>query len=203
MAITKNKMVSLTYDLRIEGAEGELIEQTTAENPLNFVYGAGLMLPKFEDLIEGQEQGSSFDIHIPSEDAYGPIDENAIVDLPKHLFLVEGKFDDEIISVGNTVPMMSASGQRMNGLVLEITDENVKMDFNHPLAGEDLFFKGDVLEVRDATDEEIAALVGGGGCGCGSGGCGSDEEGSCGCGSNDESCSTESANAGGGCGCGC
>ncbi len=194
MAITKNKMVSLTYDLRIEGANGELIEQATAEKPLNFVYGAGLMMPKFEALLEGMEQGNDFNINLSSDEAYGPIDENAIVDLPKHLFLVEGKFDDEIINVGNTVPMMSASGQRMNGLVLEITDENVKMDFNHPLAGEDLFFKGKVMGVREATDEEIAATVQGG-CGCGSGGSCSD--GGCGC--EDESCATESA---GGCGCG-
>ena len=197
MAITKNKMVSLTYDLRIEGANGELIEQATAEKPLNFVYGAGLMMPKFEALLEGLEQGNDFNINLSCDEAYGQIDENAIVDLPKHLFLVEGKFDDEIIKVGNTVPMMSASGQRMNGLVLEITDENVKMDFNHPLAGEDLFFKGKVLEVREATDEEIAATVQGG-CGCGSGG--SCNDGGCGC--EDESCATESASAGG-CGCGC
>ncbi len=193
-------MVSLTYDLRIEGANGELIEQATAEKPLNFVYGAGLMLPKFEDLLQGLEQGKDFNINLSCEDAYGQADENAVVDLPKNLFLVEGKFDEEIIKVGNTVPMMSASGQRMNGLVLEITDEHVKMDFNHPLAGEDLFFSGKVLEVRDATDEEIAATVQGSGCGCGSGGCESDS-GGCGC-EEGESCETEKAN-GGSCGCGC
>ncbi|MHA7109528.1 FKBP-type peptidyl-prolyl cis-trans isomerase [Sunxiuqinia elliptica] len=191
MAITKNKMVSLTYDLKIEGANGELIEQATAEKPLTFVYGAGLMLPKFEALIEGLEQGNDFNINLPCEDAYGQVDENAIVDLPKHLFMVEGKFDEEIIKVGNIVPMMSAGGQRMNGLVLEITEEHVKMDFNHPLAGEDLFFSGKVLEVRDATDEEIAATLQSG-CGCDSGGCGCEET----------SCETEGAN-GGGCGCGC
>ncbi|MGQ8335424.1 FKBP-type peptidyl-prolyl cis-trans isomerase [Sunxiuqinia sp. A32] len=192
MAITKNKMVSLTYDLRIDGKEGELIEQATAEKPLKFVYGAGIMLPKFESLIEGLEQGKSFEINLSSQDAYGEVDENAIIDLPKHLFLIDGKFDDDIVKVGNSVPMMSTSGQRMNGLVLEINDEHVKMDFNHPLAGEDLFFQGDVLEVRDATDEEIAATVQGS-CGCG-GSCDCDDEGC-----SDEKCSTE----GQGCGCGC
>ncbi|WP_163711993.1 FKBP-type peptidyl-prolyl cis-trans isomerase [Mangrovibacterium lignilyticum] len=200
MAISKNKMVSLTYDLRIGGAEGEMIEQATAERPLNFIYGAGTMLPKFEALLEGLEQGKSFEINLNSADAYGEVDENAIVDLPKSIFIMEGKFDDEMIKVGNTVPMMSTSGQRMNGLVLEVTEETVKMDFNHPLAGEDLHFKGDILEVREATDEEIAASVQGGcgsGCGCGDG------ESSCGdggCGCEDESCSTESTQ--GGCGCG-
>ena len=91
----------------------------------------------------------------------------------------------------NTVPMMSSNGQRMNGLVLEVTDEIVKMDFNHPLAGEDLFFSGKVIEVREASDEEVAQILsgGGGGCGCGShddgcssGSCGTDSHGGCGCG---------------------
>jgi FKBP-type peptidyl-prolyl cis-trans isomerase SlyD len=203
MAITKNKMVSLTYDLRIEGMDGELIEQATVEKPLTFIYGTGMMLPKFESLLEGLEEGKSFEINLSCDEAYGKLDENAIVDLPKHIFIIDGNFDEDIIKVGNTVPMMSTSGQRMNGLVLEITDDTVKMDFNHPLAGEDLFFKGEILEVRDASDEEIAATMGG--CGCG-GGCScqdrGDEEGeSCGCES--EACGCEShSHAGSGCGCG-
>lgn len=189
MEISKNMMVSLTYDLRLDGTEGEVIEQATAEQPLSFIFGAGLMLPKFEDMLAGKKQGDDFQIFLTSTDAYGPEDENAIVDLPKHIFFVDGEFDDEIIQIGNSVPMMSSNGQRMNGLVLEISDDTVKMDFNHPLAGEDLFFSGNVLEVRQATDEEIAALFSGGGCGCGDNGC---DDGSCGTGS-----------SGGGCGCGC
>lgn len=191
MEISKNMMVSLTYDLRLDGIDGEIIEQATSEKPLSFVFGAGAMLPKFEALLEGKKQGEKFEISLECKDAYGEEDENAVVDLPKHIFIVDGEFDDEIIKLGNTVPMMSSNGQRMNGIVVEITDDNVKMDFNHPLAGEDLFFNGDIMEVREASDEEIAALVSGG-CGCGEGGCG---DGSC----DDGSCSSE----GGGCGCGC
>ena len=151
--------------------------------------------------MEGFEVGNPFEISLQDVDAYGELDENAIVDLPKHLFFIDGEFDEEIVSVGATVPMMSTSGQRLNGLVLEITDDIVKMDFNHPLAGENLFFKGQITEVREATDDELAALVSGG-CGCGSGGCGS---GSCGCddeeGCAEGACSTEGKQ--GGCGCGC
>jgi FKBP-type peptidyl-prolyl cis-trans isomerase SlyD len=194
MKIGKNKMVSLTYDLHYDDSEGELIEQATIEKPLSFVFGAGAMLPKFESGLEGLEVGHPFEISLQDVDAYGELDENAIVDLPKHIFFIDGEFDEEIVSVGNTVPMMSTSGQRLNGLVLEITDDIVKMDFNHPLAGENLFFKGQITEVREASDEEIAALLSGG-CGCGSGGCGCDDEGC-----SDGSCSTESK---GGCGCGC
>ncbi len=190
-------MVSLTYDLRVDGAEGELVEQATAGKPLRFVYGAGIMLPKFEALLEGLEEGKSFEINLACNDAYGDVDENAIVDLPKHIFIIDGNFDEEIVKVGNTVPMMSTNGQRMNGLVLEVTDDVVRMDFNHPLAGEDLFFSGEILEVRDATDEEISATMQSG-CSCGGGcGCGDHEDGeTCGCGS-------EGHSHGSGCGCGC
>ncbi len=192
MKIGKNKMVSLTYDLHYDNAEGELIEQATIEKPLSFVFGAGLMLPKFEASLENLEAGNPFQISLQDVDAYGELDENAIVDLPKHIFFIDGEFDDEIVQIGNTVPMMSTSGQRLNGLVLEITDDTVKMDFNHPLAGEDLFFKGEIVEVREATDDELAALVSGG-CGCGSGSCGCGDEEECA----DGSCSS------GSCGCGC
>jgi len=198
MKIGKNKMVSLTYDLHYDDLEGEMIEQATSEKPLSFVFGTGLMLPKFEEQLENLEAGSPFEISLQDVDAYGEEDENAIVDLPKHIFFIEGEFDEEMIAVGNSVPMMSTSGQRLNGLVLEITDDTVKMDFNHPLAGENLFFKGEILEVREATDEEIAATLGGG-CGCGSG-CGCDDEG-CGDGCGEAGCDSEGKQ--GGCGCGC
>jgi FKBP-type peptidyl-prolyl cis-trans isomerase SlyD len=193
MEITTNKMVTVTYDLRIDDSEGELIEQATKENPLQFLYGAGMMLPKFESNLSGKKEGEIFQITLSKKDAYGEINNDAVVELPKNVFLVDGIFDDELIKIGNSVPMMSSNGQRLNGLVLEISDEAVKMDFNHPLAGEDLFFSGSVLEVRDASQEEIDRILNPG-CGCGGGSCGSDDCGDGSCGSDDSSC---------GCGCGC
>ena len=198
MEISKNTMVTLTYDLRVDDSNGEMVEQATQENPLQFLYGVGMMLPKFEANLLGVKQGDSFEVKLEKADAYGEVNPDALVDLPKHVFEVDGKVDYELIKVGNTVPMMSSNGQRLNGVVLELTDDVVKMDFNHPLAGEDLFFKGSVLEVREASEEEIAQILNGsGGCGCGSGGCGSDD-GGC----NDGSCSSDDS-SGGGCGCGC
>lgn len=191
LEISKHAMVTLTYDLRIDDEQGEVIEQTTDERPLQFLFGAGTMLPKFESHLAGLKQGEPFEIRLSKNDAYGDINKDAIVDLPKNVFMVDGKFDDELIAVGNTVPMMSSNGQRLNGLVLEINQENIKMDFNHPLAGEDLFFAGKVLEVREASDEELAQILSGGGCGCDSGGCGDD-----GCGDDHHNHSH------GGCGCG-
>jgi len=192
MEIVRNTMVTLTYDLRIDDQEGEMIEQATAERPLQFLYGAGMMLPKFESQLAGLKQGESFEIRLAKNDAYGEVNEDAIVDLPRTVFMVDGRFDDELVAVGNTVPMMSGSGQRLNGLVLEVDDDSVRMDFNHPLAGEDLWFKGEVLEVRQASDEEIAQILSGS-CGCGSGSCGS---GGCG---DDSCCSDDDSD----CGCSC
>ncbi len=188
LEISKNSMVTLTYDLRIDDENGELIEQATQEQPLQFLYGAGVMLPKFESHLSGLKEGEPFTIKLSKNDAYGELNEDAVVELPKQVFLVDGSFDDELIKVGNTVPMMSSNGQRLNGLVLEINDDTVKMDFNHPLAGEDLHFAGTILGVRQPSDEELAEMLSGGGCGCGSGGC------------SDDSCGSDS---GGGCGCGC
>ncbi len=194
--IGKYKMVTLTYDLRIDDENGEMIEQATVENPLEFLYGAGMMLPKFETHLAGLQKDDPFQIKLDSKDAYGEVNNDAIVELPKSVFLVNGEFDSELIQVGNTVPMMSSNGQRLNGMVLEITDEIINMDFNHPLAGEDLYFTGKVMEVREASDAEVAGILsgGGGGCGCGS----HDHDHGDGCSSG--SCGTE---GGGGCGCGC
>ncbi len=198
LEIGKYAMVTLTYDLRVDDENGEVVEQATETQPLEFLYGAGAMLPKFESQLAGLREGEPFTIKLSKNDAYGEVNEEAVVELPKHVFLVNGKFDEELITVGNTVPMMSSNGQRLNGLVMEVNDEVVTMDFNHPLAGEDLFFAGKVMAVREASDEEVAQILSGsgGGCGCGSGGgCGS------GCG-DEESCGT-GEHSHGGCGCGC
>ena len=113
------------------------------------------------------------------------------MELPKHIFEIDGKFDSEHIKEGETVPMMSSDGNRMNGSVLEVKDDIVVMDFNHPLAGEMLHFSGEVIDVHDPTEEEITELnrLMSGGCG-GCCDCGDD---ACGCG--DDAC-------GGGCHCG-
>lgn len=193
MEITKNRMVTITYDLRIDDSEGELIEQTTLERPLQFLYGAGMMLPKFEFHLTGLKEGEPFEMTLQKKDAYGEVNEDAVVELPKSVFLINGKFDDELIYEGNMVPMMSSNGQRLNGFVLGVNDDTVRMDFNHPLAGEDLYFSGKILNVREASDEEINRILNTG-CGCGSG--------SCGPGCSDDSCYSDS-DAGCGCGCGC
>lgn len=195
MKISDNKFVSLTYDLKVgeSGEELELMESATTENPLEFIYGTNSMIDAFEKNLYNMEAGESFSFVITPDLAYGDYEDDRVVELPKNIFEVDGKFDDNVIFEGNTIPMMDANGNRLNGSVLEVKDDVIKMDFNHPLAGETLNFAGKIISVREASPEEIAALLAPqeGGCGCGGCDCGDGEEGSC------------STDGEGGCGCGC
>jgi FKBP-type peptidyl-prolyl cis-trans isomerase SlyD len=188
MNITNNKMVTLSYTLKADDQEGELIEQTTENTPLKFVFGLGAMLPMFESNLDGMKEGDNFEMKLAAKDAYGEIDENAIVELAKDIFLIDGIFDEERFKIGSQIPMQTSNGQQLNGIVIKLDEENLTMDFNHPLAGTDLHFTGNIIEVRDATEEELAPSMG---CGCGSDGCGDN-----GCSSDSESCGCDS-----GCGC--
>ena len=205
MKITANKSVSAEYELYVDGekeGELELMEKATVEQPLNFVFGVGMMLPKFEENLFGMQAGEKFDFVINNEDAYGEYDDENVLDLDRAIFEIDGKLDEEVIFEGNVVPLMDNEGNRINAQVVTISDTHVKVDLNHPLAGENLHFKGSVIEVREATEKELAALMGGG-CGCDSGSCGS-EGGSCGssdCGCDEKGELVDSCGCGSGCGC--
>jgi len=200
MKITANKSVSAEYELYVDGeteGELELMEKATPEQPLSFIYGVGMMLPKFEENIFGMSTGDKFDFIIEIDDAYGQYEDENVIDLDRSVFEIDGKLDQEMIFEGNVVPLMDSEGHRLNAQIVTITDTHVKVDLNHPLAGENLHFKGSILEVREATEKELAALSGGG---CGSGcGCGSGEGGGCG----DGGCGTGEEDEMGGCGSGC
>ena len=198
MRISKNKFVSATYDLYVgEGDDRELMESATEEQPLQFIFGMGTMLPAFEEEIKELETGSKFEFTLTAENAYGERIEENVAELPKSIFEVNGKFDDEYIVEGITLPMMDSNGNRMNGSVYEVKEDVVVMDFNHPLAGETLHFTGKIIDVHEPTAEEIAAVnqaMGIGGCGCGC-----DDQGCSGCGE-DNDCGG-SHNHGNDCGC--
>lgn len=188
MNIEKNAFVVLTYELRTDNENGQLIEKVDKATPLKFVFGSGRMLDSFEENINGLTTGDSFKFKIDCNNAYGEVNKDAIVELPKNIFVVEGQLREDLLVIGKHVPMMGANGQHLIGIVLNVTNDIVTMDFNHPLAGEDLFFSGEILEVREATADELIGPSCGGGCGgscggsCGSG-CGSNcDEGNCGCG---------------------
>ncbi len=195
METIENKYIALAYKLySIEDGEKDFIEEAPAENPYQFISGLGMTLEAFEAEIKDLKKGDHFDFTIKAEDAHGEYDDENIIDLPKEIFIVEGKFDNEHIVEGAVIPLMTSEGQRVNGSVVEIKDDVVVMDMNHPMAGCDLNFVGEIVESRPATNEEladVARVMSGGGCGCGCGcdscgdGCGDgcdDNDHGCGCG---------------------
>ena len=164
MKLEKDKVVSLVYSLHEGARDGREIETVNESAPLTFIYGAGRLLPQFEANLTGLETGSDFEFGLKATDAYGEKREEMIVSLPRNIFEVEGKLNTDVCFIGNSVPMMDAHGNRMIGTVTGIEESFVSMDFNHPLAGVDLWFVGKVVDVRDATIEELDALNDTGGC---------------------------------------
>ncbi|HSZ26076.1 MAG TPA: FKBP-type peptidyl-prolyl cis-trans isomerase [Cytophagaceae bacterium] len=157
MHIKKDTVVTLSYELHTDNVEGKRVHVETAgpDQPLVFLFGTGSMIPKFEEELENLKKGDGFEFDIVAEEAYGAFDESAIVKLPADVFKVEGKFEKEKFHLGMVLPMKDQHGNMLQGKILEITDEGIELDFNHPMAGQDLFFKGTILEVREATKEEL------------------------------------------------
>ena len=193
MKITENAVVEFCYELEVEG---QVVDKTTKEKPLDYIHGTGSLLPKLEAHIEGMQAGDRFDITLAPADGYGEVDPQRIIDLPKAAFEVNGEVREDLLVPGNTIPMMNSMGGVIPGVVIEVTEDSVKMDLNHQMAGKTLHFIGEILTVREATEKELTEGLHGeyvhtcgcGGChghdgGCGSdcGGCG-DHDGDCGCG---------------------
>jgi FKBP-type peptidyl-prolyl cis-trans isomerase SlyD len=156
MAVGENKVVSMTYTLREESATGQMIQKVTEDRPFVYLFGIGGLLPSFKANLEGLNAGDDFSFVLKKDEAYGlPSDEN-IIRLDKKVFEIDGVFDEDAIKVGEIIPMEDEQGYPLSGKILEVDDTNVLVDFNHPLAGLDLHFEGRILDVRDATREELA-----------------------------------------------
>ena len=190
MKIGQNKVVEFCYELEVDG---QVVDHTTKERPLDYIHGTGSLLPKLEEHIEGMEPGAVFDVTLSPAEGYGEIDPQRIIDLPKAAFEVNGEIREDLLVPGNTIPMMNSMGGVIPGVVLEVTADSVKMDLNHQMAGKTLHFKGEVLSVREATEKELTEGLHGEyvhSCGCGGchghdGDCGGCEGGQCG---NGEGC---------------
>lgn len=202
MKIGINKVVEFTYELEVDGS---VVDRTTKERPLDYIHGTGSLLPKLEEHIEGMEAGATFDVTLEPADAYGEVEPEKIIDLPKSAFEVNGEVRDDLLVPGNTIPMLNRAGAVIPGVVLEVTPETVKMDLNHQMAGKTLHFTGEIVSVREAREKELTEGLHGeyvhkcGGChdgGCHGGDCGG-HDGGCGCHDHEEGgCCGE-----GGCGC--
>ncbi|WP_164108920.1 MULTISPECIES: peptidylprolyl isomerase [Sphingobacterium] len=153
MAIENNNVVTLNYILHTieENGEKTFVEQTTTENPLTFLYGVGMMLPKFEENIAGLQIGDKSSFELDAEDAYGERDDKAMAQLPADMFNETG-----LPPVGEVLPLQDNQGNQFRAVVVEVSPEVVVADLNHPMAGKKLNFDIEVLAVRPATEEELS-----------------------------------------------
>ncbi len=202
MTINQNKYASISYSLKVDNADGELIETIDADKPLEFIFGIGNLLPAFEENLDGLAVDDKFAFTIPSGASYGEYNDNKVVELKTEMFAHNGVTPDGLLNIGNQVPMQDSRGNRMTGTVKEVKGDTVIMDFNHPLAGKTLFFEGAVVSVREATYDELNPPAHSCGCGSGDGSCSSEgDDHECGC--EDDSCDSKGSGQGNGGGCGC
>ncbi len=153
MQIEKNKVVSLTYTLTLQN--GEVVDTATEETPFVFIHGIGQTLPHFDKNLDSLKAGDNFEFMITAENAYGVSNQEYVVSIPRDVFSGPNVPAD-ILQIGRMVPMQDQNGHPMNGMILSFNDQTVEIDFNHPLADEDLNFKGSIISVREASPEEIS-----------------------------------------------
>ena len=182
-----NKYIRVSYTLyAIENGEKEEIEVAPKENPWMFVSGLGVALDSFEAKVTPLQAGEKFDFCLTAEESYGEYHADFVQEVPRSIFEIDGQLNTKYIYEGAVVPLQNAEGQRFNGLIQHIGEKHVIVDLNHPLAGKELNFVGEIIENREATNAEIQGMLKvltgegcGGGCGSCGGGCGGNCEGGC------------------------
>lgn len=156
MIVSEDKAVVVNYYLTASknNQPEELIEETSKDHPFAFLFGYGNVLPDFEAALNGKKAGDKFDFHIGAKNGYGEFEKEYVIKIDRKAFEIDGAFDSERVQEGRELEMRDADGNPLLGKVVTISETHVEMDFNHPLAGYDLHFIGEILDVREATDEE-------------------------------------------------
>jgi len=136
--VAAGKTVKLNYTL---SADGEVVDTTKDKDPLEYVHGEGTLLPALEQELDGMKKGDHRDVTLPADKGFGKIYEEAVLEVPKDK-LPEGE-----IAVGTVLATQGPNGNPLRGIIKEIKDQSVVLDFNHPLAGKTLKFEIDVVEI--------------------------------------------------------
>lgn len=156
MTVSDRKVITLSYVVQENDEEGVVLESMDANYPFKFLFGKGELLPAFEHHLQGLKEGESFSFTLTPEEAYGPHEAGNMVDVPMDVFKVGGILQEDLLEAGKYVNLTDDQGHSHNGKVVEWDQNHVKVDFNHAMAGKSLFFRGVVLNIREATTEELA-----------------------------------------------
>ncbi len=167
MKISKNTVAIVSYKIIINDKNGKLIENVDEQNPKQLIFGNNSIIPGLETNMAGLEVDDNFEFTLKPEQAFDIYRNELLILIPKTVFEVDGVLKEDVLFVGNEISMLDNAGNPILGRVLEITDDKVKMDFNHKLAGENIFVSGKVHKVRPVTDDDLVPAAGcGSGCGC-------------------------------------
>ncbi len=190
MKIAKDSVVSLAYQVRTK--DGVLVDETTVVAPLEYLHGAGNLIKGLEDALEGRQKGDKFDVEIEADNAYGEYNDNLVQTVPRDVFVGVDELE---------VGMRFLADTDHGPVPVEITaidGDNVTIDGNHMLAGQDLKFNVEVVDIREATEEELAH-----GHVHGAHGHHHHDHGNCGCGGHDHEEDDQDDGCCGDHGCGC
>lgn len=148
MSLEMNKVVTFNYTLK--DVEGAVLDSTANKEPLTFISGTSQILPTLEEALGGILIGGKKNVKIAAAEAYGEYDEKAVQKIKKDQFPPEAKVEVGVRYVAN-----SPEGGQMPFIITDVKEQEVTVDFNHPLAGKDLEFDVELVDIRDATTEEI------------------------------------------------
>lgn len=144
--ISQDKVVAINYVVKT--SEGQLLDESKDGEPLSFIFGRGMLIKGLENALEGKQVGDSFSADIDAKDAYGERHDGLIQTVPRNLF---GEAD---VQPGMQFRASTDHGEQ-SVMVVEVNDDEVTVDGNHPLAGVALNFDVEVMEVRAATESEL------------------------------------------------
>jgi FKBP-type peptidyl-prolyl cis-trans isomerase SlyD len=149
MTLQAKKVVTFNYTLKDEN--GDLLDSTDKGGPFTFITGNMQVLPGLEEALDSMIIGSKKNVKLAAANAYGEYDEGAVQKVKRNLFPKEAELE-----IGMTYFAQSPEGQHLQFVITEIENEDITVNFNHPLAGKNLEFDVELLDVRDATPEEIS-----------------------------------------------
>lgn len=147
MKISPNKVVIMHY--AVSDSEDTLIDSSYDDKPLSIIHGTGYLIPGLEEALIDHEVGDKFEVEVDAKNAYGERFDEYVQTVPKALF---ESIDD--LAVGTQLRASTDEGEQ-TVIVVDVSDDEVTVDGNHPLAGIDLKFEVDILEIREATKEEL------------------------------------------------
>ncbi len=147
-AVADDVVVSIDYTLTVDG---EVVDSTEGDEPLNFLQGHQNIIPGLERELTGMKIGDSKKVVVTPAEAYGEVDPDNIIDVPRD------EFPEEIpLEPGTELEVKNADGEVLSATINEVNGDTVKLDFNHPLAGKELTFDVTIVDLREATEEELA-----------------------------------------------